>query len=508
MVNKLENIILHNMYLFIPEILNCNILECIYILFILCFTYLLIETNIYRLKIIGTFSAILLYFLSVLMWIQFLPVTNTFFQYELYIPISYQLGLTYHLAVDGISLYFIILTFFLLVICLLASWTSITYKVKEFYILMFLLTFLLFHVFCLLDLLFFYIAFESVLIPMYLIIGIWGSRDRKIHASYQFFLYTLAGSLVMLLAIIYIYLIVGSFHYYEIKSYCYGDQESKLLWLAFFLAFAVKIPVIPVHIWLPEAHVEAPTAGSVMLAGILLKMGGYGLIRFSLVMFPTATIFFQPFVYTICIFSIIYGVFTTIRQTDLKKIIAYSSIVHMSYVLIGIISRTAQGLEGGIFMMISHGLISSALFLCVGFLYERHHTRVLLYYGGFVLGMPIFSIIFFILTLANISLPGTTSFIGEFGILLGIFDESKFLLFVGCIGIILSAVYAIWFYNRLVFGNYKKKYFNALIDFNLRETFVIGICLSLCIFFGIYPNLILDNLHLPVNQIVFTKLVF
>jgi NADH-quinone oxidoreductase subunit M len=478
-----------------------NILEIIFGLIILTIIYILIENNVKRLKIISLISAFILLIFGNLLWVNFNPKIITY-QYQIYFVLSEKLNLIYHLGIDGISLFFVILTLLLLVICLLCSWTTIIYKVKEFYLLFFSITFLLINVFCVLDLLLFYIAFESVLIPMFLIIGIWGSRDRKIHAAYQFFLYTLLGSIIMLLGIIYIYLIVGSLHLYMILDYSYTLLEGRLLWLAFFASFAVKVPMIPLHIWLPEAHVEAPTAGSVLLAGILLKMGTYGLIRFSLPMFVEATLYYQPLIFLISLISIVYGACTTIRQTDLKKVIAYSSVVHMNYVTIGILSCNIYGLEGSIFLMLSHGLVSSALFLCVGLLYERYHTRNLFYYGGLVYVMPLFSILFFMLTLANISLPGTSSFIGEFLILISIYIESYFVLITVCFGIILGAVYAIWFFNKVIFGKGNKKLLNTGIDLNLREFFLIFLCLILSILFGLFPNLILDNLHINICNLL------
>jgi len=339
---------------------------------------------------------------------------------------------------------------------------------------------------------------------MFLIIGIWGSRERKIHAAYQFFLYTLIGSLLMLLGVIYIYVVLGSTHCYVLLNNDFSVIESRLLWLAFFASFAVKVPMVPVHIWLPEAHVEAPTAGSVLLAGILLKMGTYGLLRFSLPMFPEATVYFQPLVYVISLISIIYSACTTIRQIDLKKIIAYSSVGHMNFVTLGILSNNLYGIEGSIFLMLSHGLVSSALFLCVGLLYERYHTRVLLYYGGLVYGMPLFAIFFLLFTLANVSLPGTSSFVGEFLVLVGVYQTSFFTTFIATVGVILGAVYAMWLYNRVMFGSVKIDYLTKFSDLNLKEVYLLGVLLLGVISLGIYPSIILESLHSTI-YLIFEK---
>jgi proton-translocating NADH-quinone oxidoreductase chain M len=481
--------------------MGINYLVLILLIIIFTILYIFIEQDLLRIKKIGLFNSFILLLLSSFLWINF-DISNFGYQYEKKIILFEKLNIIYYIGVDGISLFFILLTILLLPICLLCSWTTITYRVKEFYLLLYIITLLLINVFCVLDLLLFYIFFESVLIPMFLIIGIWGSRDRKIHAAYQFFVYTLLGSVIMLLGIIYIYINVGSLNIYEITNYNYTINEGRLLWIAFFASFAVKVPMIPVHIWLPEAHVEAPTAGSVLLAGILLKMGTYGLLRFSLPMFVEATYFYQPFVFLISIISIIYGACTTIRQTDLKKVIAYSSVVHMNYVMLGILSCNIYGLEGSIFLMLSHGLVSSALFLSVGLIYERYHTRMILYYGGLVYSMPIFSVLFFLLTLANISLPGTSSFIGEFLILVSIYSQNTIVLLFSLIGIILGAVYAIWFCNKLIFGVGNSKFLNVYIDLNSREILIILLCLILSILFGIFPNLILENLHSSVLLIL------
>jgi proton-translocating NADH-quinone oxidoreductase chain M len=354
------------------------------------------------------------------------------------------------------------------------------------------------------DLLLFYIFFESILIPMFVIIGIWGSRNRKIHAAYQFFLYTLTGSVAMLIAILYLLVSYGSVDIYLLETINYSLEEGRLLWLALFLSFAVKVPMVPVHIWLPEAHVEAPTGGSVILAGILLKMGTYGMLKFLLPVFTEASLFYQPLVYILSIIGILYASCTTIRQIDLKKIIAYSSVGHMNFVTLGIFGGTIYGLEGSIFLMISHGFVSSALFLCVGWLYERYGTRIIFYYGGLVFGMPIFSVFFLVLTLANISLPGTSSFVGEFLILLNCFYTNRVICFLASLGVLLGAIYAMWLYNRMIFGLVKIPLIKTYSDLNRREFFLLSILILLIIVTGLYPKIILEYLH-PFVQLILNK---
>ena len=356
------------------------------------------------------------------------------------------LTLNFTLGIDGISLFFILLTTLLIPLCLLASWNSVSHSLKEFLIAFLFLNFLLIGVFCVLDLLFFYIFFESVLIPMFLIIGIWGSRERKILAAYYFFLYTLLGSVIMLLAVLYILEQVGSTDYEVLLTFFFSEVEQKFLWFAFFLSFASKVPMMPVHLWLPEAHVEAPTAGSVILAGVLLKLGTYGFIRFSLPLFPQASFFFTPFMYTIASASVVYTSFTAIRQTDFKRIIAYTSIAHMNLVILGIFSFNLVGIEGAIFQSLSHGFVASALFLVIGVIYDRYRTRIVQYYGGLASIMPIYVVIFLIFTMANIGLPGTSSFIGEFLILAGSFKVNTTVTFLGATGMVIGGAYSLWLF--------------------------------------------------------------
>jgi proton-translocating NADH-quinone oxidoreductase chain M len=426
------------------------------------------------------------------------------FQYQIFITWIETLNIYYCIGLDGISLFFIILTSFLMPLCFLVSWINISYRIQEFLLLMLLTEFFLINVFSVLDLFFFYLFFESILIPMFLIIGIWGSRQRKIHASYQFFLYTLLGSLLMLLGIIYIFMSLGTTDISLIMLFEFNEYTQLYLWLCFFCSFAVKIPMLPFHIWLPEAHVEAPTSGSVLLAGLLLKMGGYGILRFLLPIFNYANYYFMPLIFTMSIIAIIYSSLTTIRQLDLKKIIAYSSVAHMNYVTLGIFSYEIQGIEGCLFLMLSHGLVSSALFICVGILYDRYKSRVLKYYGGIVQLMPFLAFFFFFFSLANMSFPGTSSFIGELLVLISCFSINTFLAFYACFGMILNGIYVIWLYNRLFFGILNSANLNFYSDINKREFLLLFIFSFFIIVFGISPNLILDFLTFTtlINRIV------
>lgn len=335
---------------------------------------------------------------------------------------------------------------------------------------------------------------------MFLIIGIWGSRERKVRASYLFFLYTLIGSLLMLISIISIFINKGTTNYLILLNTSFDPFLQKIYWLTFFASFAVKVPMMPFHIWLPEAHVEAPTAGSVILAGILLKLGSYGFLRFSLSLFPLATIYFTPLIYSMSIIAIIYSSLTAIRQTDIKRIIAYASVAHMNLILLGTFSLNIQGIEGSILQMLSHGLVSSALFLCIGILYDRYHTRLITYYGGLVHQMPIFSILFLIYILANIALPGTSSFVGELLILMGIFQHNSTIAFLGGVGIILGGVYSLLLYNRIIFGNLQNTFLKTFHDISFRE-FISHTPLILgTILMGVYPNIFLTPMHSSVSN--------
>lgn len=465
----------------------------------------LIPTSKHQLiRVSGLFFSLINFLLSLLLWIQFDNSTSRFqFVESVILRTPFGSGfpnIDFSVGIDGISLFFVLLTTFLVPICLLVGWSSIQNYVKEYFISFLILETLMLGVFCILDLLLFYVFFESVLIPMFIIIGVWGSRERKIRAAFQFFLYTLIGSVLMLLALLFIYFQTGTTDVMVLLTTDFSEKRQLLLWVAFFASFAVKVPMIPVHIWLPEAHVEAPTAGSVILAGILLKLGTYGFLRFSIPMFPMASIYFSPLMYTLSILGILYGSLTTLRQIDLKKIIAYSSVAHMGYVTLGLFSLNTQGIEGSILLMLSHGFVASALFLCVGVLYDRHKTRLVKYYGGCVHVMPLFSFFFLLFTLGNISLPGTSSFIGEFLILAGIFQTNTFIATLACSGMVLGAAYSLWLYNRVVFGNFKTSYIHHFADLNRREFFIFLPFAIAVLWMGIYPEIFLDAMHASVAQ--------
>ena len=483
---------------FIKNILSYTLcLPLLGVLFLLCVP----NSKQTFLKIVALNFSCATFILSLFLWVFFNKSIGTF-QYVInffWIP---TFNINFVIGIDGISVFFILLTTFLIPLCLLASWSSINFQVKKYLILFLLMEFFLIGVFCVLDLLFFYIFFESVLIPMYLIVGIWGSRERKIRASYFFFLYTLLGSVLMLLSILYIYYQVGTTNYEVLLTFSFSEIEQKIMWFAFFASFATKVPMIPVHLWLPEAHVEAPTAGSVILAGVLLKLGTYGFIRFSFPLFPEACFYFAPFVYTLSVLGIIYTSFTAIRQSDFKRIIAYTSVAHMNLVMVGLFSFNVIGLEGAILQSLSHGFVASALFLLIGVVYERHHTRMVQYYGGLVHTMPLYIFIFLFFTMANIGLPGTGSFVGEFLILTGSFKTNTTITFLSATGMIIGGCYSLWLFNRIAYGNLKTQYFKAYLDLNKRE-FLIFLPLILgTLVMGLYPNVFLESIHISVNTLV------
>lgn len=407
-------------------------------------------------------------------------------------------------GIDGISINFIVLTCLLIPICILASWDSIKILEKQFLICFLSLEFLLIGVFTVLDFLGFYILFEAVLIPMFIVIGVWGAREQKITAAYYFFFYTLIGSLLMLLSILYLYNIAGTTDYLTLLGINLTPVEQYFIFFAFFASLAVKIPKFPFHIWLPLAHVEAPLAGSVILAGILIKLGSYGFIRFTLPILPDACVYFAPFVFTLAVIAVIYASLTTLRQSDLKRIIAYSSVSHMAVVMLAIFTLSAVGIEGSIFLQIAHGLVSSALFIIVTILYDRHHTRIVKYYRGVTTTMPLYSSIFLFFTLANIGIPLSCNFIGEFLSLLATFEANSFIAVLAASGMVLSACYALFLYNRVAFGA-SSLYIKHSVqnrDITRREFFVLFPLILFTFIFGIFPNLILDPLHLPVIQLL------
>ncbi|MBL4667378.1 MAG: NADH-quinone oxidoreductase subunit M [Sneathiella sp.] len=410
-------------------------------------------------------------------------------------------GINYHMGIDGISMLFIILTTFLMPICILASWDSITTRVREYMIAFLIMETLMIGVFCALDMVLFYLFFEAGLIPMFLIIGIWGGANR-VYASFKFFLYTLIGSVLMLAAMITMYMIAGTTDIPTLMATNFPGDLQTWLWLAFFASFAVKVPMWPVHTWLPDAHVEAPTAGSVILAGVLLKMGGYGLLRFSLPMFPEASEYFTPFVFALSVIAIIYTSLVALVQKDMKKLIAYSSVAHMGFITIGIFTFNQQGLEGSILQMISHGIVAAALFLCVGVIYDRLHTREISRYGGLVHRMPKYAVIFMFFTMATIGLPGTSGFVGEFLILVGVYQVSTWTAAIATTGVILGAAYSLWLYRRVVFGELVKEDLKTMMDVNKREIAIFTPLILVALWIGIYPDPFLDVMHASVTNLL------
>ena len=450
-------------------------------------------------KYISIFISLVNFILSIYLWYKFDNSKNDFQFIEnidwIYGYINYKVG------VDGISILFIILTTFITPICILSVNSTIKNRVKDFLIAILVMESLMIGVFCSLDLVVFYLFFEAGLIPMFLIIGIWGG-ERRVYSAFKFFLYTLLGSVLMLVAIISIYWITGTTDVEKLYQMGIDAKYQKLLWLAFFSSFAVKTPMWPVHTWLPDAHVEAPTAGSVLLAAILLKMAGYGFIRFSIGLFPIGSEYFVNLIYVLSLIAIIYASLVALMQEDMKKLIAYSSVAHMGFVTLGIFTMTKQGLEGSIFQMISHGIISAALFLCVGVIYDRMHTRQIKHYGGIVSVMPKYSIILMIFTLGALGLPGTTGFIGEFLILMGTFKDNFLVAVIASIGVILGAAYMLWLYKRVVFGELINKDLKNLIDLNKTELVILLILVFPSLFFGFYPEPLLNTVEASVSNLI------
>ena len=429
------------------------------------------------------------FLLSLVLWARFDPIQTGFQFVENYEWIGSSIG--YRMGVDGISVLFVVLTAFLMPICVLASWTSVHNRVREYLLVFLLLETLMIGAFATLDLAMFYVFFEGTLIPMFLIIGIWGGA-RRIQASYKFFFYTFTGSVLMLLAIMAMYWQGGTTDISKLLTVKFPPSMQVWLWLAFFASFAVKMPMWPFHRWLPEAHVEAPTGGSVIPAAILLKFGGYGFLRFSLPMFPDASHQFANFVFLLSVAAIILTSLVALVQTDMKKLIAYSSVAHMGFVTMGIFSGTVNGVQGALFQMISHGLVSAALFLCVGVIYDRMHTREISAYGGLVHRMPLYAFVFMGFTMANVGLPGTSGFVGEFLTMIGTFQVSTWTVFGAAFGVIFSAGYALWLYRRVVFGQLTKDSLKDIMDLNWREGLILIPLMALVVFFGFYPAPILD----------------
>jgi NADH-quinone oxidoreductase subunit M len=457
------------------------------------------ESGRRNIRWIALFTTIATFLVSLLIWTGF-DTTTADFQFVENKP-WLDSGIRYHLGVDGISMLFVILTTFLMPFCIAASWESVESRVKSYFIAFLILETLMIGVFTALDIVLFYVYFEAGLIPMFLIIGVWGGK-RRVYASFKFFLYTLLGSVLMLLAIMAMYWQSGTTDITALLKYEFPATMQTWLWLAFFASFAVKMPMWPVHTWLPDAHVEAPTAGSVILAAILLKMGGYGFLRFSLPMFPLASEYFAPFVFTLSIVAIIYTSLVALMQEDMKKLIAYSSVAHMGYVTMGIFAANAQGIQGGIFQMLSHGLVSGALFLCVGVVYDRMHTREIAAYGGLVNNMPKYAVALLIFTMANVGLPGTSSFVGEFLTLMGAFRVNTWVAFFATFGVILSAAYALWLYRRVIFGVLDKDSLKGLLDLSTREKAILYPLVILVLFYGVYPKPVFDATAASVDALI------
>jgi NADH-quinone oxidoreductase subunit M len=441
----------------------------------------------------------LTFLISLLIWWNFDP-SNPGFQFLE--EADWTVGfMSYRMGVDGISMLFVILTTFLMPFCILASWKVIQSRLKEYIVAFLVLETLMIGVFTSLDLILFYVFFEAGLIPMFLIIGVWGGA-RRVYAAFKFFLYTLLGSVLMLLAMMAMYWEAGTTSIPELLTHPFPESMQTWLWLAFLASFAVKMPMWPVHTWLPDAHVEAPTAGSVVLAAILLKMGGYGFLRFSLPMFPLASADLAPLIYALSIIAIIYTSLVAMMQDDMKKLIAYSSVAHMGFVTMGIFTMTVQGVQGGIYQMLSHGIVSGALFLCVGVVYDRLHTREIDAYGGLVNRMPWYAFAFMVFTMANVGLPGTSGFVGEFLTLVGAFQANTWVAVLATTGVILSACYALWLYGRVIFGKLEKASLSGMLDLSLREKVILVPLVALTILFGVYPAPIQNVTAASVDQLI------
>jgi NADH-quinone oxidoreductase subunit M len=434
-------------------------------------------------------TTVVTFLLSLVAWSRYDAASSSFQLVESHAWLTETIR--FKLGVDGFSMPLILLTTFLMPFCIGASWHSIHFRVKEYFVAFLVLETTMIGVFASLDLLLFYLFFEAGLIPMFLIIGIWGGQ-RRIYASFKFFLYTLLGSVLMLLAVMAMYWQAGTTDIPTLLQYRFPVQMQTWLWLAFFASFAVKMPMWPVHTWLPDAHVEAPTAGSVILAGILLKMGGYGFIRISLPMLPVASQEFAPFVFALSVIAIIFTSLTAMMQTDIKKLIAYSSVAHMGFVTLGLFTLNEQGIQGALFLMISHGIVSGALFLCVGVVYDRMHTREIAAYGGLVKRMPLYAVAMMVFTMANVGLPGTSGFVGEFLSMLGAFKANPNVAFFSTFGIILSAAYALWLYSRVIYGKLEKPNLQGILDLDLREKIILAPLVALTIYYGVHPAPVLD----------------
>ena len=450
-------------------------------------------------KYVSLFASVVNFLISIYLWISFDQSVSVFQFVE---DRTWIEGfINYKVGVDGISILFILLTTFITPLCIISVNNSVKTRLRDFLIAILIMESFMIGVFCALDLVVFYLFFEAGLIPMFLIIGIWGG-PKRVYSAFKFFLYTLLGSVLMLVAIISIYWISGTTDVTKLYELGIDAKYQNLLWLAFFSSFAVKTPMWPVHTWLPDAHIEAPTAGSVLLAAILLKMAGYGFIRFSLGLFPIASEIFTPLIYALSVIAIIVTSLIALMQEDMKKLIAYSSVAHMGFVTLGIFTIQQQGIEGSIIQMISHGLVSAALFLCVGVVYDRMHSRMISSYGGIVAIIPKYSILFMLFTLAALGLPGTSGFIGEFLILMGVFKDNFLVAVLASLGVILGAAYMLWLYKRVVFGKLINENLKSMIDLNKSEYFILA-CLAVpTLFFGFYPDPLINTIEVSVKDLI------
>ncbi len=449
---------------------------------------------------VALWTSTITFLLSLLLWINF-DATSADFQFVEKADWMPGFGISYHMGIDGISLFFVLLSTFLTPICVLSSWEAVTSRVKEYMISFLVLETLMVGMFCALDLFVFYVFFEGVLIPMFLIIGVWGGA-RRVYAAFKFFLYTLLGSVLMLIAMLAMFLDAGTADIPALMEHGFASGFQTWLWLAFFASFAVKIPMWPVHTWLPDAHVEAPTAGSVILAGVLLKMGGYGFLRFSLPMFPEASELFAPLVFTLSVVAVIYTSLVALAQEDMKKLIAYSSVAHMGFVTIGIFAVNVQGVQGAMIQMLSHGVVSAALFLCVGVVYDRIHTRMIERYGGLANRMPVYALIFMLFMLASVGLPGTSGFVGEFLVLVGIFAVNTWVALFAATGMVLGAAYMLYLYRRVIFGKLEREDLKDILDLSRREIAIFVPLVLVVLWMGIYPMSFLKVMQPSVDRLV------
>ncbi len=449
---------------------------------------------------VALWTSLITLLLALAVWANFDPKSAAFQLEEraAWIP---AFNISYHMGVDGISVFFVVLSAFLTPLCVLASWEAIKDRVREYMIAFLVLETLMIGMFCALDIVLFYLFFEGVLIPMFLIIGIWGG-PRRVYSAFKFFLYTLLGSVLMLVAILAIYFTADTTDIPALMKLALPREMQMWLWLAFFASFAVKVPMWPLHTWLPDAHVEAPTAGSVILAGVLLKMGGYGFLRFSLPMMPLASEFFAPLVFGLSIVAVIYTSLVALAQEDMKKLIAYSSVAHMGFVTIGIFTFNVQGIEGAIFQMLSHGIVSAALFLCVGVVYDRMHSRLIATYGGLVNRMPLYAFVFMVFMLGSVGMPGTSGFVGEMLVLVGAYQVSTWVAALAATGVVLGAAYMLWLYRRVVFGELDKPELKTILDLDRREIVIFVPLIVAVIWMGVYPSSFLDAIHVSVQNLV------